>query len=98
MTRIRESSTGLALGAFLGLWHVCWVLLVWMGWAQPLLDFIFRLHMIAPPYHVTAFNFGTACGLIVLTTAIGFVFGCLLGALWNAFRGRVPQALSSPAK
>jgi len=98
MTRVRESSIGLALGAFLALWHVCWVLLVWVGWAQPLLDFIFQLHMIAPPYHVTDFSLGAGCALIVLTSGIGFVFGCLLGALRNAFPVRAAQPLPNSAK
>jgi hypothetical protein len=54
--------------------------------------------MITPPYHVTDFSLGTGCGLIVLTSGIGFVFGCLLGALWNAFRVRASQPLANSAK
>jgi hypothetical protein len=59
--------------------------LVWAGGAQPLIDFIFRLHMITPPYQVAAFSLGTAAGLVLVTAAIGYVFGWVIGVIWNTY-------------
>lgn len=79
MTRIRPQSLGLAFGSLLALWHLIWVCLVFFGGAQWVLDLVFRLHMIAPPYMVTAFNLGTAATLVVVTGVIGFVGGFVVG-------------------
>jgi hypothetical protein len=83
MNRIHANSLGLVFGAFLALWHTFWALLVWIGAAQWLLDFIFRLHMITPPYKVGAFNFGTAFALVLITALIGYVIGFVIGVIWN---------------
>ena len=83
MTRIHPHSFGLAFGSFLALWHTCWSLLVWIGAAQWFIDFIFRLHMIAPPYKITAFSFGTAAALVLVTACIGYISGFVIGAIWN---------------
>jgi hypothetical protein len=88
MSRVRPYSVGLVFALFLGMWHVLWSLLVWLGAAQWLLDFIFRLHMITPPYTVSAFNLGTAAGLVLVTACIGFAGGWAAGAIWN---GCVPS-------
>ena len=86
MTPVRPHSIGLIFAAFLALWHALWALLVWGGAAQPVLDFIFRLHMIAPPYQVGSFRLGTATGLVVVTATIGYLAGCVAGWLWNRFQ------------
>jgi hypothetical protein len=83
MRRIHPHSVGIAFGAFLGLWHTFWAFLVFAGVAQWLIDFIFRLHMIAPPYKITGFNLPTAIGLILVTTFIGYVSGLFIGIIWN---------------
>ena len=85
MNRIQPHSLGLAFGIFLGLWHTCWSLLVWLGAAQWLIDFVFRLHMITPPYKISAFSFGIAVSLVVVTTCIGYAVGLLIGIIWNRF-------------
>jgi hypothetical protein len=86
MTPVRPHSIGLVFAAFLALWHVVWALLVWGGVAQPFLDFIFRLHMIAPPFQVGPFRLGTAAGLVAVTASIGYVTGCVAGWIWNRFQ------------
>jgi hypothetical protein len=74
---------GLAFGAFLGLWHTFWALLVFVGAAQWLIDFIFRLHMIDPPYRITGFSLITAAGLVAVTASIGYISGLFIGIIWN---------------
>ena len=83
MNRIHPHSLGLAFGGFLGLWHASWSILVWIGAAQWLIDFVFRLHMIAPPYKITVFNLGTAVALVLVTMCTGYVIGWLIGVIWN---------------
>lgn len=82
-THVRPNSFGLAFGAFLALWHTLWSLLVWLGIAQALIDFIFRLHMITPPYTIAPFNFGIATGLVLVTAGFGYVMGLAFGVIWN---------------
>jgi hypothetical protein len=77
------NKVGLVIGALLGGWHLFWSLLVAVGWAQPFLDFIFWAHMIRSVYVVKAFEPIAALTLIVITSMIGYVFGCVGAVLWN---------------
>jgi hypothetical protein len=85
MKRINPHRAGVAWGSFLGLWHAFWAFLVFVGAAQWLIDFIFRLHMIAPPYKVTGFNLLTAFSLVLVTSCIGYVSGLVIALIWNRF-------------
>ena len=83
---INKNKLGLVLGTFLGIWHFVWGLLVLSGVAQSLMNFIFRLHMIEPPYTIAPFDFGTAVSLILVTSVTGYASGWILGAIWNWVR------------
>ncbi len=80
---ISKNKLGIVVGSLLGLWHLTWAVLVATGLAQWLMDWVFRLHFIQPPYIVTAFNLGCAIGLIVVTSSLGYIMGWTGGALWN---------------
>ncbi|MFZ3377749.1 MAG: hypothetical protein WA183_19550, partial [Chthoniobacterales bacterium] len=69
--------------ALTGGWHLCWSLLVLLGWAQPIIDFIFWAHMIRSIYVVKAFDPVAALTLIVVTSVIGYVFGFVGVMIWN---------------
>jgi uncharacterized membrane protein len=71
------------MGALLGLVHVLWVALVASGWAQAVIDFIFRLHFIQPVFAIQPFGIGTACLLVAITSLIGYGLGAGFAWLWN---------------
>ena len=83
MQKISANRAGLVLAALLGGMHLLWALLILAGWAQPVIDFIFWLHMIKPVYVVEPFAIGRAVGLVVLTAAVGYGAGWVLAAVWN---------------
>lgn len=83
MKEMNVQKAALTLGVFIGGWHLVWSVLVLLGWAQPLLDFIFWVHMIANPYQVTGFDLTRAVLLIVVTFAVGYIGGWVFATLWN---------------
>jgi hypothetical protein len=85
MKAIRPTTVGLVFAAFLAIWHTLWSLLVAVGAAQAVIDFIFRLHMITPPYRIAPFDLGTAAALVLVTACIGYIGGWAAGAIWNWF-------------
>lgn len=84
MQTINKNSAGMALGLLIGLGHLCWTILVALGWAKPLLDFIMNLHFVQMQYSLAPFDFVTALFLVLLTFVVGFVVGWIFAALWNA--------------
>lgn len=65
--------------------HVCWVLLIAVGWAQPVIDFIFKLHMLSSPFQVQPFELPLALGLIGITFLIGCFYGIVFFVVKRAF-------------
>lgn len=80
---INKQKLGLVFGTFLGAWHFVWALLILSGIAESLMNWIFRLHFIEPPYTILPFNFGVAATLILVTFIAGYVSGWILGAISN---------------
>jgi len=83
MTPHSPNHAGLVFGSLLAAWHLIWAILVAAGWAQPLIDFIFRIHFLKPAYTVEAFELRLAVMLIVITFGVGYVIGAALIGLWN---------------
>ena len=81
--KLNVQKTALTLGVFLGGFHLLWSVLVLIGWAQPLLNFIFWLHMIQNPYMVTGFDITQALLLIIVTFGVGYMMGWIFAMLWN---------------
>jgi hypothetical protein len=73
----------MVVGALIGGWHACWSLLVLLGLAQPIINFIFWAHMIEPIYVIKQFDPLAAITLVLITAVIGYVFGFLGAIIWN---------------
>ena len=82
--RIGAFRLGIVVGVVVAAMHAAWAAMVALNWAQPFLDFIFRLHFVTPPYHVEPFSMTTAGALVGLTGAIGFLVGAVFAIAWNA--------------
>lgn len=85
---ISVNRAGLILASFLGLFHLAWALLVALGFAQAILDFIYRLHFLNNPFTIQTFELGTAALLVIVTAACGYVLGAVLAWLWNLIQKR----------
>ena len=75
--------TGLTLGLLFAGFHLLWLGLIWLEWAQPALNFVFWAHMIQPIYVVKPFDPFAAFILIGFTFSTGFTLGSIGAVLWN---------------
>ncbi len=82
---LSPGKTALAVGVFLGGWHVIWSLLVALNWAQPLYDFILWAHMIHLQLTIGPFDLVAAATLVVVTSLLGCVIGSVFAVVWNTF-------------
>lgn len=83
MGEINPHRAGLVLGALLGGWHLLWSMLVALGLAQILIDFLFWIHFIKPVYVIEPFAIMRATILVLVTAALGYLSGFAFALLWN---------------
>jgi len=83
MPNVNPNGVGLVLGTVISGLHVVWALLVALGWAQAVLDFVFWVHFLTPAYSVTPFVAARALLLIAVTATVGYIIGYTLATLWN---------------
>jgi len=80
---MNQRRVGLVLGSFAGLVHLIWGVLIALGFAQPLLDFIYRMHSLNNPFTVGSFDLMRSLGLVIVTFLVGYVVGYAFAHLWN---------------
>lgn len=83
MKELNEKKVALTLGLFLGGWHLVWSVLIVLGFAQPLLNFIFWIHMLTTPVQVTGFELTKSAILTVVTFIVGYGVGFIFAKIWN---------------
>ena len=88
MKELNTQAVALIFGFFLSGFHLLWSLLIMAGLAQPLLDWVYWLHMLNNPFRVAAFSFTTALWLIVVTFLVGYVAGWFFSLIWNKVHGK----------
>ena len=76
---------GLVTGVLLGGLHLVWALLVLLGIAQAISDFIFWAHMIHLSFVIGPFDLTATITLIIITTILGYIFGYIGALVWNRF-------------
>ncbi len=85
---ISLGKTAVAVAVLAGGWHLCWSILVALGWAQPFIDFVFWMHFIKPVYVIEPFDPRRAAILLAVTSGFGFVVGSVFALIWNAMHRR----------
>ncbi|MEI6581142.1 MAG: hypothetical protein WCO07_03160 [bacterium] len=89
MEKINKYKTGLTFGFLTSSFHLMWSLLVAFGVAQTVLSFILNIHMLNMPVMVMPFDILKALMLIIVTFAVGYIFGWLMAFFWNkCFEGK----------
>lgn len=83
MKKLSEHQVGLAIGAFFGLMHAVWALVIYLGFAQTWLDFVLDLHFLENPFAVFVFDLQKAAILVMITAVIGYVAGFVFAKVWN---------------
>jgi hypothetical protein len=83
MNQLNVQKTALTFGIFLGGWHFVWSILVALGVAQAIYDFILWAHMIHFQIAIGPFDLIAAVTLIVITCAVGYVMGFAFAYIWN---------------
>ena len=83
MHHINPSKAGVALGLLLGGFHLVWSVLVALGWAQAIYDFILWAHMVHLSFTVGPFDMSATVTLVIMTTVVGYVLGYCFALVWN---------------
>ena len=80
---MNKHKTGLAVGAFVGVLHLGWSILVMLGVAQSIYNWISSLHAIEMPVQIGAMGLGGMVSLVVVSSIVGYGFGWLFATIWN---------------
>lgn len=83
MGHISVNRAGLSVAAVLAGWHLAWILLAASGWAQPLVEFVYRLHFLKSEAVVGPFDPATGALLVMVAAAVGYAAGATLALAWN---------------
>lgn len=83
---LNKNAVAVTVGVFLAIVHAAWALMVWMGLAQKIVNWVTTVHMVQMRVVVNSFDVGLAVKLLILTFVGGYVFGWVFAWTWNRFR------------
>ncbi|MDO8514167.1 MAG: hypothetical protein Q7S50_01325 [bacterium] len=81
--KANPKKVGLVLGTMLGGVHVLWSLLVFLGWAQPLVNFSLWAHMVQAASVIGPFDITAAVTVVIVACLVGYAIGYAAGTVWN---------------
>lgn len=81
--KINANRLGMTLGIFVALWHLVWAVLVGIGIAQDMIDWVLPLHFISLTVPMITFSWLNALILIIAGFIGGYIIGWVFAALWN---------------
>ena len=93
MRAIQPFRSAFTFALLLGGFHFFWALLVATRLAQPLSEFLFRIHFIRPVYVIEPFQLGVAALLVAVTTAVGALVDWAFELIWNWLGGPSPARI-----
>ena len=68
--------------------HVVWSVLIFLGWAEPLLNFSLWAHMVHTDVAIGPFDATAAVTVIVVATIVGYALGYAIATVWNKMHAR----------
>lgn len=80
---MNKQKTGLAVGSFAAVMHIVWSVLVMLGLAQPLYNWILALHAVEVPVTIGEMSIVGAIVLIVVAFVVGNIVGWIFASVWN---------------
>lgn len=83
MKELNKNQFGLIMGLFFAALHIAWSLLVAIGFAQVLINWILWLHFINISVHVENFELTRAVLLVIVAFIVGYVVGYVSTWMWN---------------
>ena len=86
--RADPNKAGQVVAVVLGGWHLIWSILIFLGWAQPLLNFSLWAHMVHVDIVLGPFDAAAAVTVIVIATVLGYCLGYVVATVWNKVHSR----------
>ena len=83
MRHISIAKTAMAVGTVFAAWHTMWVVLVGLGWATEVLNFVLELHFLKIGFQVASYSAFTAFSLVAITFCAGALLGAIFALVWN---------------
>lgn len=83
MRHLSMANAAVAVGTVFAAWHITWVILVGVGWATEVLNFILELHFLKVDFKLSPYSAFTAFSLVVLTFCVGALLGAIFALVWN---------------
>ena len=78
---MKPHNLGLVVGAFAGIMHILWSVLVYSGYAEAVVVFVEHLHFVESPFRILEISLGGAVILVVVASLVGYAVGFVLGQL-----------------